>query len=83
MADAFVIELNHFTAGIAVRERGGYRFYASDDLFLTIDARKFRRVRDVSTAARRIADEAGRPARSVTRTGISRPPDLAVAIQLG
>ncbi|MGO8919516.1 MAG: hypothetical protein ACLQJR_26750 [Stellaceae bacterium] len=59
MADAFVIELRDLTAGIAVRERGGYRFYSSDAMFFPIDARKFRRLREIRAALRRVA--AGKP----------------------
>jgi hypothetical protein len=57
MADAFVIEHRNVTAGIAVRERGGFRFYSSHALFLPIEARKFRRLRDIETAVRRIAED--------------------------
>lgn len=50
MSDAIVIESRHQTAGIAVRERGGYRFYASDSLFHFIDDRKFRRLNELQEA---------------------------------
>jgi hypothetical protein len=61
MTDAFVIELGDLTAGIAVRERGGYRFYFSDEMFFSIDARKFRRLREIHAAISRVA--AGAPMR--------------------
>lgn len=50
MSDAIIIELSNHTAGIAVREGAGYRFYASESLFRDIDARKFRRLREVQAA---------------------------------
>ncbi len=53
--DAFVIETARHTAGIAVRERGGYRFYASDLLFYALDNRSFRGLRDLHAAIDRIA----------------------------
>ncbi|HXZ01564.1 MAG TPA: hypothetical protein VEI03_16335 [Stellaceae bacterium] len=58
MANAFVIEHRHVTAGIAVRERGGFRFYASHALFFSIEARKFRRLRELHAAIARLADSA-------------------------
>jgi hypothetical protein len=47
MADAFVIEFQDFTAGLAVRERGGFRFFASDTRFRALDEHKFRRVSEI------------------------------------
>ncbi len=53
--DAFVIETARHTAGIAVRERRGYRFYASDTLFQPLDNRSFRGLRDLHAAVDRLA----------------------------
>lgn len=50
MSNAVIIELSNHTAGIAVREGAGYRFYASESLFQDIDTRKFRRLREVHAA---------------------------------
>ena len=58
MADAFVIEHHDLTAGIAVRERGGFRFYSSDALFRKIDTRRFRRLREIRLAVKRVTDAA-------------------------
>lgn len=52
--DAFVIETARHTAGIAVRERGGYRFYASDVLFQPLDNRSFRGLRHLRAAIDRL-----------------------------
>jgi hypothetical protein len=60
MADAVVIEHRNLTAGIAVRERGGYRFYSSDALFFPIDTRKFRRLSEIEAEVRRVAEECRR-----------------------
>ncbi len=56
MTDAFVIETPRLTAGIAVRETGGFRFYASDMAFLSLDNREFRALRDLRSAVDRHAD---------------------------
>ena len=53
--DAFVIETARHTAGIAVRERGGYRFYASDLLFHSLDNQSFHGLRDLHAAIDRLA----------------------------
>jgi len=69
MANAFVIEHRNLTAGIAVRERGGFRFYSSDALFVTIDTQRFRRLREIDLAVKRVVHAASaRPAAS-GRTG--------------
>ena len=47
---AFVIEVMHRTAGLAVSERGGFRFHASDPLFRRIDGHKFRKLKAIHTA---------------------------------
>jgi len=56
MADAFVIEHRDLTAGIAVRERGGFRFYCSDALFRALDAHKFRGLRELRKAIRHVVE---------------------------
>ncbi len=53
--DAFVIETTRHTAGIAVRERGGFRFYAADTLFHPLDNRSFRGLRELRAAIDRLA----------------------------
>jgi len=58
MADAFLIEDRHVTAGVAVRERCGYPFYSSDELFLPLDSRKFRRLQHLMLEVRRLAESA-------------------------
>ncbi|HTZ77104.1 MAG TPA: hypothetical protein VMC10_04320 [Stellaceae bacterium] len=55
MSDAFVIETARHTAGIAVRERGGFRFYASEARFLPLDSRLFRSLGAVRAAADEVA----------------------------
>lgn len=58
MTNAFMIETPHLVAGIAVRERKGFRFFASDRRFLGIDTLKFRGLREVEKAVRRLSPAA-------------------------
>ncbi len=58
MSDAFVIETARHTAGIAVRERSGFRFYASEALFQPLDDRVFRGLHAVRAAVNAIAEPA-------------------------
>jgi hypothetical protein len=53
--DAFMIETARHTAGIAVRERRGFRFYASDQLFYSLDNRTFGGLRELWAAIDRCA----------------------------
>lgn len=50
MTDSLVIETAHHTAGVAVREQGGYRFYAADATFQPLDNRFFHRLRALQAA---------------------------------
>ena len=50
MYDAFIIETATHTAGLAVREDRGFRFYASDSRFYPIDNRVFGGLRAVRSA---------------------------------
>jgi hypothetical protein len=54
MADALIIEYENATAGIAVRERGGFTFYASDVLFWNIDQYKFPSLKTLHSRIRHI-----------------------------
>jgi hypothetical protein len=56
MFDAFVIETARHTAGIAVRERGGFRFYASEARFQPLDNRLFRGLGAVRAAVNAIIE---------------------------
>jgi hypothetical protein len=55
MTDAFVIETERRTAGIAIRERSGFRFYAADRIFQSLDNRTFRGLRDLHATVDRCA----------------------------
>ncbi len=63
MTDAFVIETTRHTAGIAVREHQGFRFYAADALFQSLDNVQFRGLRDLRAAIDRFSDTRASPRR--------------------
>ena len=56
---AFAIEIAGISAGLALRERGGYSFFAADPRFRTLDGSRFRRLAQVEEAARNLARAAG------------------------
>jgi hypothetical protein len=53
MFDAYIIEVHSHPAGLVVRERSGFRFYASDPCFSALEHRLFGHPRDAERAARR------------------------------
>jgi hypothetical protein len=52
MSDRFVVEADRQVVGLGVRVPGGFRFFASDPAFASLEAKTFRRAR---TMARRVA----------------------------
>jgi hypothetical protein len=54
MTNALVIEAGDAPAGVIVRERGGWLFYAAADAFRPLDSRRFRSPRDAARAAERL-----------------------------
>jgi len=52
MSEAYLIEAAGEAAGVVVRERGGYRFFASAPQFHAIEQQLFRRTTDAERAAR-------------------------------
>jgi hypothetical protein len=66
MADAYVIEADDLTAGIAIREHGGFRFYASSTPFWDLDQRKFRHLQEIRIAARRALSPVPEPPATIT-----------------
>ena len=50
-AQAFVIEIGEVAAGLAVRERGGFSFVATDRRFNVLDGSKFKRIQQLENAA--------------------------------
>ncbi len=64
-ANAFVIEITGITAGLAVPERGGYRFFAADARFAGLDGSRFGGLDQIERAGRRHV----RPPNGGIRTG--------------
>ena len=55
MSEAYLIEAAGEAAGVVVRERGGYRFFASAPQFNAIEQQLFRRTADAARAAQILA----------------------------
>ncbi len=51
--NAFVIEITGIAAGLAVPERGGFRFYAADARFAGLDGSRFGALDQIERAGRR------------------------------
>ena len=49
MQERFVVAAGRKTVGVAVRVRGGYRFFCSDPDFQSIDSRVFPRARALAS----------------------------------
>jgi hypothetical protein len=51
MTKAMIVENGDGAIGVAVEERGGFLFYAADAQYRAIDAKIFRRFKDLERAA--------------------------------
>jgi hypothetical protein len=56
MSDTYIIEVRSQAAGIVVRDREGYRFFAASHRFNPIEGQVFRNAREAERAALRIAN---------------------------
>jgi hypothetical protein len=54
MSDTYIIEVSSQAAGIVVRDRGGYRFFAATHRFNALEGQVFRTAREAERAARRL-----------------------------
>jgi hypothetical protein len=54
MSDTYIIEVSSQAAGIVVRDRGGYRFFAATHRFNALEGQVFRNAREAERAARRL-----------------------------
>ena len=55
MSDRFVVEADRRVVGIAVRVKGGLRFFTSDQRFRSLESRTFPRLKAVIARAPEIA----------------------------
>jgi hypothetical protein len=56
MSDTYIIEVGSRPAGIVVRCREGYRFFAASHPFNRLEGQLFRNAREAERAARRLAN---------------------------
>ena len=56
MSDIYIIEVGSQAAGIVVRDREGYRFFAASHRFNPIEGQVFRNAREAERAALRIVN---------------------------
>ena len=68
MASAHVIEVGEITAGIVVLEHGGFRFFASERAFSSLEGAVFRTADQAARAAR----ERLRPRKTLSRVPLTR-----------
>jgi hypothetical protein len=82
ISTARVIEIGSVTAGIAVPEDDGFRFFSSQRVFDPLDGRRFRSLRQVTAAAHnRCRRTTPSPEPRSTRTKpADLPTDLLLAI---
>ena len=71
MLDSFVVEANRRDVGVAVRCAEGYRFFASDRDFTSLDKKTFKRARALATA---IGKHAKRLLEQHRKAGVPRLP---------
>jgi hypothetical protein len=74
MSDTYIIEVASQAAGIVVRSRGGYVFFAATHRFNPMEGQLFRNAREAERAARRLVNGdlslvAQRPRHDGARTG--------------
>ena len=69
MASAHIVEVGGRTAGIVVREHGGFRFFASERGFHSLEGAVFRTADQAARAAR----ERLRPRKPPGRASLTRP----------
>ena len=56
MSDTYIIEVASQAAGIVVRSRGGYVFFAATHRFNPMEGQLFRNAREAERAARRLVN---------------------------
>lgn len=57
MSDSYIIEVSSRAAGIVVRDKAGFRFFAAAPQFFRLEGQLFRNARDAERAAARFAGE--------------------------
>lgn len=57
MSDRYIIEVGTLTAGIVVRDKAGFRFFAAEPKFFALEGQVFRTPKAAEKAATRCAEE--------------------------
>jgi len=55
MSDTYIIEVGSGPAGIVVKDKAGFRFFASDHRFNPLEGRLFRSAREAERVARELS----------------------------
>jgi hypothetical protein len=58
MSDTYIIEISSRAAGIVVRDRAGFRFFAASQPFFPLEGQVFRNVGAAERAASQLIDRA-------------------------
>lgn len=61
MSDSYIIEVSSEAAGIVVRDKSGFRFFAATHRFNPLDGRVFKSAREAERAATRVLAGRGAP----------------------
>lgn len=61
MSDSYIIEVSSEAAGIVVRDKSGFRFFAATHRFNPLDGCVFRSAREAERAATRVLAERSNP----------------------
>ena len=56
MSDTYIIEVSSQAAGIVIRDRGGFRFFAATHRFNALEGQVFRNAREAERAAKRVLE---------------------------
>lgn len=62
MSDTYIIEVSSEAAGIVVRDKAGFRFFAASHRFNPLEGRLFRSVREAERVARELLRGKRKPA---------------------
>jgi len=57
MSDSYIIEVSSKAAGIVVRDRAGFRFFAATQKFFPLEGRLFRSAREAERVVRQFLTE--------------------------
>lgn len=61
MSDSYIIEVSSEAAGIVVRDKSGFRFFAATHRFNPLDGRVFKSAREAERAATQVLAGRGTP----------------------